>query len=41
MDSGLKPASRSRKLRLTRTSVFPVPALADTQADAEGSEARA
>ena len=36
MDSGPKPASRSRKLRLTRTSVLPVPALADTQAEADG-----
>jgi hypothetical protein len=41
MDSGSKSASRSRKHRLTRTSVFPVPALADTHADADGSEARA
>ena len=41
MASGAKPASSSRSTRLTRTVVLPVPALAETQAEAPGSDARA
>jgi hypothetical protein len=40
MHSGFEPAMRSLRTRLTRTSVLPVPALAETHAEASGSDAR-